>query len=108
MRPVNVRLDRRLPADIARSIVSQAVNQGVEPNVFTPDSWRVRKLTDEIVEETRIVNLQPLVSDELLDDEVEPSKIMLISRLDAADEALPPIETPLQPISTLPSSNPTH
>ncbi|SRR5258707_938318 len=101
MRPVNVRLDRRLPADIARSIVSQAINQGVEPNVFTPDSWRVRKLTDEIVEETRIVNLQPLVSDELLDDEVEPSKIMLISRLDAADEALPPIERSIQPISTV-------
>ena len=33
----NVRLDRRLPADIARSIVGQAINQGVEPNVFTPE-----------------------------------------------------------------------
>jgi Cof subfamily protein (haloacid dehalogenase superfamily) len=101
MRPVSVRLDRRLPADIARSIVSQAIHQGVEPNVFTPDSWRVRKLTDEIVEETRIVNLQPVVSDELLADDVEPSKIMLISRLEVADEALPPIERSIQPISTV-------
>src|ERR1700730_13771491 len=66
LRPVNVRLDRRLPADIARSIVSQAINQGVEPNVFTPETWRVRKLTDEIVEETKIDNLSPMVSDELL------------------------------------------
>ena len=101
MRPVSVRLDRRLPADIARSIVSQAINQGVEPNVFTPEAWRVRKLTDEIVEETRIVNLQPLVSDELLADDVEPSKIMLISRLEVADEALPPIERSIQSISTV-------
>ena len=101
MRPVSVRLDRRLPADIARSIVSQAINQGVEPNVFTPETWRVRKLTDEIVEETRIVNLQPLVSDELLADDVEPSKIMLISRLEVADEALRPIERSIQPISTV-------
>ena len=101
LRLVSVRLDRRLPADIARSIVSQAINQGVEPNVFTPETWRVRKLTDEIVEETRIVNLQPLVSDELLADDVEPSKIMLISRLEVADEALPPIERSIQPISTV-------
>jgi 5-amino-6-(5-phospho-D-ribitylamino)uracil phosphatase len=101
MRPANVRLDRRLPVDIARSIVSQAINQGVEPNVFTPDTWRVRKLTDEIVEETRIVNLQPLVSDELLADDIEPSKIMLISRLEAADEALLPIERSIQSISTV-------
>jgi Cof subfamily protein (haloacid dehalogenase superfamily) len=100
-RPANVRLDRRLPADIASSIVSQAINQGVEPNVFTPETWRVRKLTDEIAEETRIVNLQPLVSEELFVDDIEPSKIMLISRLEAADEVLPPIERSIQSISTV-------
>ena len=59
MRPENVRLDRRLAAGMAGSILNEAINQGVEPNVFTPDSWRVRKLTDEIAEEIRIVNLQP-------------------------------------------------
>jgi Cof subfamily protein (haloacid dehalogenase superfamily) len=101
LRPVNARLDRRLPADMARSIVNQAINQGVEPNVFTPETWRVRKLTDEIVEETRIVNLQPMVSEDLLADDVEPNKIMLISRLDAADEVLPPIERSIQSISTV-------
>jgi hypothetical protein len=106
--PVNVRLDRRLPADIARLILDQAINQGVEPNVFTPETWRVRKLTDEIVEETRIVNLQPMVSEELLVDEVEPSKIMLISRFDAADGALPPIERSIQSISTVTFSKPNY
>jgi Cof subfamily protein (haloacid dehalogenase superfamily) len=101
MRPANVQLDRRLSADVAGSILNEAINQGVEPNVFTPDSWRVRKLTDEIAEEIRIVNLQPLVSDELLADDIEPSKIMLISRLDAADKALPLIEKSIQSLTTV-------
>jgi Cof subfamily protein (haloacid dehalogenase superfamily) len=101
IRPANVQLDRRLSADVAGSIVNEAINQGVEPNVFTPDSWRVRKLTVEIAEEIRIVNLQPLVSDELLGDDIEPSKIMLISRLDAADKALPPIERSIQSLTTV-------
>ena len=108
MRPANVRLDQRLPADIARSIVSLAINQGVEPNVFTPDSWRVRKMTDEIAEEIRIVNLQPLVSDELLASDIEPSKIMLISRLDIADTALPSIERSIQSLSTVAVSTITY
>jgi Cof subfamily protein (haloacid dehalogenase superfamily) len=108
MRPANVRLDQRLPADIAHSIVSLAINQDVEPNVFTPDSWRVRKMTDEIAEEIRIVNLQPLVSDELLASDIEPSKIMLISRLDIADRALPSIERSIQSLSTVAVSTITY
>jgi len=108
MRPAKVRFDRRLAADFAGSILNEAINQGVEPNVFTPDSWRVRKLTDEITEEIRIVNLQPLVSDELLTGEIEPSKIMLISRLDKADIALPSIERAIQSLSTVTFSTITY
>jgi Cof subfamily protein (haloacid dehalogenase superfamily) len=108
MRPANVRFDRRLAADFAGAILNEAINQGVEPNVFTPDSWRVRKLTGEIEEEIRIVNLQPLVSDELLTGEIEPSKIMLISRLDMADKALPSIERAIQSLSTVAVSTITY
>jgi Cof subfamily protein (haloacid dehalogenase superfamily) len=108
MRPAKVRLDRRLAADVAGAILNEAINQGVEPNVFTPDSWRVRKLTDEILEEIRIVNLQPLVSDELLAGDIEPSKIMLISRLDIADKALPPIERWIQSASPVTFSTITY
>jgi Cof subfamily protein (haloacid dehalogenase superfamily) len=108
MRPENVRLDRRLAADMAGSILNEAINQGVEPNVFTPDSWRVRKLTDEIEEEMRIVNLQPLVSDKLLAGNIEPSKIMLISRLDIADKALPAIERSIESLSTVAFSTITY
>ena len=108
MRQKNVRLDRRLPPNMAGSILNEAINQGVEPNVFTPDSWRVRKLTDEIEEEMRIVNLQPLVSEELLAGNIEPSKIMLISRLDIADKALPEIERSIQSLSTVTFSTITY
>jgi Cof subfamily protein (haloacid dehalogenase superfamily) len=92
MRPANVQYDQRLPGDLAGSILNEAIHQGVEPNVLTPESWRVRKLTDEIAEEIRIVNLHPVVSDQLLAGDIAPSKIMLISRLDIADIALPSIE----------------
>jgi hydroxymethylpyrimidine pyrophosphatase-like HAD family hydrolase len=68
----------------------------------------VRKLTDEIVEEARIVNLQPMVSEELLAGDIEPSKIMLITRLDVADGALPPIERSIQSISTVTFSKPNY
>ncbi|MBV8098063.1 MAG: HAD family phosphatase [Verrucomicrobia bacterium] len=108
MEAANVRFDRRLAADFAGSILNEAINQGVEPNVFTPDSWRVRKLTDEIAEEIRIVNLQPSVSDELLAGDIEPSKIMLISRLDKADIALPSIERAIQSLSTVAFSTITY
>ena len=108
MEAANVRFDRRLAADFAGSILNEAINQGVEPNVFTPDSWRVRKLTDEIEEEMRIVNLQPLVSEELLAGNIEPSKIMLISRLDKADIALPSIERAIQSLSTVAFSTITY
>ena len=107
-RPANVRLDRRLAADLANSIMNEAIDQGVEPNVLTPDSWRVRKLTDEIAEEIRIVNLQPLVSDELRAGDIEPSKIMLISRLDTADKALPAIERSIRSLSTATSPTITY
>jgi hydroxymethylpyrimidine pyrophosphatase-like HAD family hydrolase len=60
------------------------------------------------VEETRIVNLQPLVSEELLVDDIEPSKIMLISRLDAAAGALSPVERSIQSISTVTFSKPNY
>ena len=108
MRQKNVRLDRRLAADMAGSILNEAIKQGVEPNVLTPDSWRVRKLTDEIAEEIRIVNLHPLVSEELLAGNIEPSKIMLISRLDIADKALPQIERSIKSLSTVAFSTITY
>src|ERR1700752_4287228 len=58
-KPTNVQLDQRISGDDARSILNTAFSHHVEPNVLTPESWRVKNVTAEILAETRIVNLQP-------------------------------------------------
>jgi Cof subfamily protein (haloacid dehalogenase superfamily) len=78
----NVRSDERIPAARACSILSTAISHNLEPNVFTPESWHVRTMTQEILDECAIVNLRPIETTELMTTEEEPSKIMLISRLD--------------------------
>jgi Cof subfamily protein (haloacid dehalogenase superfamily) len=108
LQPKNVRLDVRIPTSAARSILAEALNQGVEPNVFTPETWRVRRLTEEIAEETRIVNLRPEISDELLSASAEPSKIMLISRLQSAGQVLPRIEKSINSVCTVTFSKPNY
>ena len=84
----NVQLDKRIPSADARSILRIAFSHHLEPNVFTPESWRVRNTTAEILEESRIVNLQPSVVTDLLADGEEPSKIMLIGSKDQASDVL--------------------
>jgi Cof subfamily protein (haloacid dehalogenase superfamily) len=108
LQPKDVRLDLRIPVSAARSILAEALNQGVEPNVFTPESWRVRSLTEEIAEEARIVNLQPEISAKLLSDSAEPSKIMLISRLESASRVLPRIENSIRSVCTVTFSKPNY
>jgi Cof subfamily protein (haloacid dehalogenase superfamily) len=78
----NVRSDERIPAARARSILSTAISHNLEPNVFTPESWHIRTMTQEILDECAIVNLRPIETTELMTTEEEPSKIMLISRPD--------------------------
>ena len=104
----SVRLDLRIPNSAACSVLAEALNQGVEPNVFTPETWRVRSLTEEIAEETRIVNLRPEISGELLPDRTEPSKIMLISRLESAGQVLPRIEKSINSVCAVTFSKPNY
>ena len=108
LQPKNVRLDLRIPNRAARSVLAEALNQGVEPNVFTPENWRVRSLTEEIAEETRIVNLRPEISGELLPDSTEPSKIMLISRLESAGQVLPRLEKSINSVCAVTFSKPNY
>jgi len=51
LQPEDVRLDYRIPFAAACSILRIAFDHHVEPNVFTPESWRVRKVTGEILQE---------------------------------------------------------
>jgi len=98
--PKDVRRDHRISYDAARTILSTAFSHDVEPNVFTPESWRVRKITDEILQESRIVNLRPSVVTDLLAYGEEPSKIMLISSIDEASEVLLSIRESIRSFST--------
>ena len=98
--PKDVRRDHRISYDAARTILSTAFSHDVEPNVFTPESWRVRKMTDQILQESRIVNLRPSVVTDLLAYGEEPSKIMLISSIDEASEVLLSIRESIRSFST--------
>ena len=99
-KPTNVQLDQRISCDAARSILNTAVSHDVEPNVLTPESWRVKNVTAEILAESRIVNLQPSVVTDLLPDREGPSKIMLISSMDRASDVLPKIRESIRSFSS--------
>ncbi len=107
LQPKNIRSDQRIPAAEARSVLSTAISYNVEPNVFTPESWRVRTLTPEILEECAIVNLQPVQTSELVTMEESPSKIMLISGLDQIG-ALKRIQESVQSVATATFSKPNY
>jgi Cof subfamily protein (haloacid dehalogenase superfamily) len=107
LEPKNVRSDERIPAAPARSVLSTAISHNVEPNVFTPESWRVRTLTPEILEECAIVNLQPVQTSQLVTTEDSPSKIMLISGPDQIG-ALKQIQESVQGVATGTFSKPNY
>jgi hypothetical protein len=46
LEPKDVRRDYRNSHDAAPTILSTAFSHDMEPNVFTLESWRVRKMTD--------------------------------------------------------------
>jgi Cof subfamily protein (haloacid dehalogenase superfamily) len=107
LEPKNVRSDERIAAAQARLILSTAISNNVEPNVFTPESWRVRAMTPEILEECAIVNLKPIQTSELMTMEEPPSKIMLISRLDQI-AALEQIQESVRGVATGTFSKPNY
>jgi Cof subfamily protein (haloacid dehalogenase superfamily) len=107
LEPKNVRSDERIAAAHARLILSTAIFNNVEPNVFTPESWRVRTMTPEILEECAIVNLKPIQTSELMTMEEPPSKIMLISRLDQI-AALKQIQESVRGVATGTFSKPNY
>jgi len=107
LEPKNVRSDERIAAAQARSVLSTAISHNVEPNIFTPESWRVRTMTEEILEECAIVNLKPIQTSDLMTMEEPPSKIMLISQLDQIG-ALKEIQESVRGVATGTFSKPNY
>jgi Cof subfamily protein (haloacid dehalogenase superfamily) len=100
--------DRRIAAPSARLILEAAFARNIEPNVFTPEAWRVRTTTNEILAESRIVESHPLITRDLLGDEEEPSKIMLMTAEGEPAQALRTIANLLQSVSTATFSKPNY
>jgi Cof subfamily protein (haloacid dehalogenase superfamily) len=100
--------DKRIAAPSARSILESAFVRNIEPNVFTPEAWRVRTITNEILAESRIVESDPLITLDLLGDEEEPSKIMLMTAEGEAAQELRTIANLVQSLSTATFSKPNY
>jgi len=97
--PKRVVLDRRHSAAAAHTIVAKALELNVEPNVFTVNTWRARKLTREIILESQITECSPVITSNLLEDADEPSKILLITGQDESSEVLHVIADSVQSLS---------
>jgi Cof subfamily protein (haloacid dehalogenase superfamily) len=104
----NVLFDKRIAASSARLILASALAHHVEPNVFTPESWRVRTTTNEILAESQIVESRPQVTPDLLADNEEPSKIMLMTSQGEPASVLCKIANSVQSLSTATFSKPNY
>ena len=92
-------LDRRHRPAVARTIVASALELKVEPNVFTLNTWRARQMTPEIRLESQITECTPLLTDNLLEENNDPSKILLITGEDDSSEPLHVIAEAMQSLS---------
>jgi len=102
------RFDERLAAAAAQSILATALAHRIEPNVFTPEAWRVRTMTPEILAESQIVNFQPFIAPDLLAADEQPSKIMLITSTGEPAKVLRTIAHSVQSFSTATFSKPNY
>lgn len=99
--PTKEILNRRHSMAVARFIVAKALELNVEPNVFTVDTWRVRKMTREIMHESQIAECSPVIAPDLLLDGDEPNKILLMT---PEEESNLPLQTIVESIRTMSSA----
>ena len=84
---------------VARFIVARALELNVEPNVLTVDTWRVRKMTPEILRESQIAECSPVITPDLLPDSDEPNKILLITPKEESNLPLQTISDSIRSMS---------
>lgn len=100
--------ERRHPASSARLIVQTAFAHHVEPNVFDPETWRVRTLTAEILAESQITDTRPIITPEVLREGDEPNKILLITSEGEATARLNAIAETVRSVSNATFSKPNY
>ena len=106
--PKKVMLDRRHSMNVARSIVATALEYNVEPHVLTVDTWRTRKMSPETMLECQLTECTPIITSDLLEDGVEPNKILLIATERDASQALHTIADSVQSLSNAAFSKPNY
>jgi Cof subfamily protein (haloacid dehalogenase superfamily) len=106
--PTRVMLDRRHSLPVAKTILATALALNVEPNVFTVDTWRARRMTTEIMLECQITECRPVITSDLLEDGQEPSKILLITAENESSQALHVIADSVQSFGNATFSKPNY
>ena len=106
--PTRVMLDRRHSLPVAKTILATALGLNVEPNVFTVDTWRARRMTTEIMLECQITECRPVITSDLLEDGQQPSKILLITAENESSQALHVIADSVQSFSNATFSKPNY
>jgi Cof subfamily protein (haloacid dehalogenase superfamily) len=106
--PKKVMLERRHPMSVARSIVATALEHNVEPHVLTVDSWRTRKMSPETILECQLTECTPIITADLLEEGVEPNKILLIATERDSSQALQTIADSVQSLSSAAFSKPNY
>ena len=97
-----------LGAAAAKQVITLAWSYHLEPNVFYPFEWRVRKLTTEVMTESDITRVKPFVSSQLLEGDRSPNKILLISRSDDTSDSLRQVASEVSPFTTATFSKPNY
>jgi Cof subfamily protein (haloacid dehalogenase superfamily) len=106
--PTREFLNRRHSMAVARSIVAQALELNVEPNVLTVNTWRARKMTREIMLESQIAECSPLITSDLFEDGVEPNKILLITGEEESKQPLQAIADSMRSVCNAAFSKPNY
>jgi Cof subfamily protein (haloacid dehalogenase superfamily) len=106
--PKKVMLERRHSLSVARSIVATALDHNVEPHVLTVDTWRTRKMSPETILECQLTECRPIITSDLLEDGVEPNKILLIAPEHDSSQALHAIADSVQSLSSAAFSKPNY
>jgi Cof subfamily protein (haloacid dehalogenase superfamily) len=99
---------RELSVTAAEQVINIGLSYHLEPNVFYPFGWRVRKQTPEVMAEIAITGAKPLVTSELLEGNQCPSKILLISEPGDAAIALQQIAREVGSFTTATFSKPNY
>jgi hydroxymethylpyrimidine pyrophosphatase-like HAD family hydrolase len=100
--------ERELSVSAAEQVINVASAYDLEPNVFYPYAWRVRRFTPEVKAESEITQIAPSLTPKLVEKAKGPSKILIISRPSGEADTLQRIANAISPFTTATFSKPNY